>query len=49
MITVEENKPKPPPPPPIYYIIRSTEGHGTWNLSEKEARELFEGLKQYFD
>lgn len=44
MIRVEYEEPSPLPPPPVTFTIRSTEGHGTWRLTEAEARQLHERL-----
>lgn len=39
-IKVEIRIPDPPPPPPATFIIRHTEGQGSWELTEAEARQL---------
>lgn len=45
MIRVSYEVAPPAPPPPVTFVIRSTEGHGTWTLTETEARQLFTGLR----
>ena len=44
MIRVTYEAPPPVPTPPATFIIRSTEGHGTWKLTEAEARQLHSAL-----
>jgi hypothetical protein len=44
MISVVCEIPAPLPRPPAIFTVRSTEGHGTWKLTEAEARQLHAGL-----
>ena len=39
-VKVEMQIPDPVPPPPVEFIIRHTEGQGSWKLTEAEARQL---------
>lgn len=43
-MSVEMEIPEPRPVPPVMFIVRSTEGHGTWKLTEREVRQLHQEL-----
>lgn len=44
-ISVERHDPPKVKQPPTTYTITHTEGHGTWELTETEAIQLFRELR----
>lgn len=46
MFAVVRNDPEPLPTPEPTFTIRSTEGHGTWEVSLTEARQIYRGLHE---